>query len=73
VCSVKRPDVVSPLLAYTSRSPGEGGVHRTALNGLVVVRADETTPLRHVLYEPALVVAVQGRKDLMIGDGHGVE
>jgi len=68
VGSVKSPDLVRPLLAYTSGRPGDGGIHRTAVDGLIVVRADETTPLRHVLYEPALVVAVQGRKDLMVGD-----
>jgi AraC-like DNA-binding protein len=65
---VNRPEIIQAVRAYTDVHHGSDGIHRTSVDGLIIVRADHDTPLRHVLYEPALVVAVQGSKDLLIGD-----
>jgi AraC-like DNA-binding protein len=57
------------LLAYTrAHPPGPNGITRTPVEGVAIVRADAPTPLEHLLYEPALIVVVDGAKDLMLGD-----
>jgi AraC-like DNA-binding protein len=57
------------VLAATDQLPsGPDGLVLTEVGGLGLVRADAPTPLEHRLYEPALIVVLQGAKDLMLGD-----
>jgi AraC-like DNA-binding protein len=56
------------ILAYTDAHPGTNGVFRTELPSLTLIRGDRETSLEHVFYDPALIVVVQGSKDLMLGD-----
>jgi hypothetical protein len=57
------------LLTYTrAHPPGPNGITRTGVEGLAIVRSDAPTPLEHLLYEPALIVVVDGAKELMLGD-----
>ena len=56
-------------LAYTDTHPGTpAGIYATEVEGVVLIRGDRQTPLEHKLYDPALIVVVQGAKDIMLGD-----
>jgi AraC-like DNA-binding protein len=56
------------ILAYTDAHPAADGVHRTEIPGLCLVRGGRETSLQHAFYDPALIVVVQGSKELMLGD-----
>ena len=56
------------MLAYTTAHPPAASVSATAAPGLHVIRGLRETPLQRQFYEPALIVVVQGSKDLMLGD-----
>lgn len=45
------------------------GVHTTPIPKLRLIRACAESPLTHVMYEPALCLLAQGRKQLLVGDG----
>ena len=63
------PTLRESILAYTSaRTAGPNGVYRTEIPGLALIRGDRHTPIEHVLYDPAVIVVVQGAKELMLGD-----
>ncbi len=56
------------ILAYTAAHPGTSGVYKTEIPSLNLIRGDGETSLQHAFYDPALIVVVQGSKDLMLGD-----
>src|ERR1700676_4853735 len=56
------------ILAYTDAHPAADGVHWTEVPGLILVRGSCATSLQRAFYEPALIIVVQGSKDLMLGD-----
>ena len=55
------------ILAYTDEHPSPTGIHHTEIPNLALVRGDRPTSLQHALYDPALIVVVQGSKDLLLG------
>lgn len=62
------PALRDTILAYTDRHPGgPNGVYPTEIPAVALIRIDAATPLRHVLYDSALIVVVQGAKDVMLG------
>jgi AraC-like DNA-binding protein len=57
------------ILAYTDAHPAAAdGVYPTEIPGLGLIRGGRETPLQHAFYEPALIVVVQGSKELLLGD-----
>jgi AraC-like DNA-binding protein len=60
--------IAEMLMAYSASHPNVDTVTRTAVAGLVVIGGDRTTPLEHAFYEPALIVVIQGAKELMLAD-----
>jgi AraC-like DNA-binding protein len=63
------PPIADTLIAYTNgRDPGPRGIYDTGIHGLALIRSDVQTPLQHQLYEPAVIVVIQGAKDIMLGD-----
>jgi AraC-like DNA-binding protein len=61
--------ITDAILAYTDAHPAAAdGVHATEIPGLGLIRGSRETPLEHAFYDPALIVVVQGSKELMLGD-----
>jgi AraC-like DNA-binding protein len=61
--------ITDAILAYTDAHPAAAdGVHPTEISGLSLIRGSRKTSLEHALYDPALIVVVQGSKELMLGD-----
>ncbi len=56
------------VLAYTDAHLGTNGVYKTEIPSLNLIRGDRETSLQHAFYDPALIVVVQGSKELMLGD-----
>ena len=56
------------LAALLERFANDDGVTSTAIPGLSLFRATAPTEPLHCLYEPALAIVVQGRKQAMLGD-----
>lgn len=56
------------LLAYTDTHAGTEGLWRTDVSGLSLIRGDRETALQHAFYDSALIVVVQGAKEVMLGD-----
>jgi len=56
------------ILAYTDSHSGTNGVYPTEVPNLQLIRGDRETSLEHVFYDPALIVVVQGSKDLQLRD-----
>ena len=48
-------------------APGDG-LHITAVPKLKLLRASSASSMAEVLYEPALCLLVQGRKQLLVGE-----
>jgi AraC-like DNA-binding protein len=61
------PSVCKHVLAYTEAQAGQASIAPTAAPGLHVIRGLRLTPLERQFYEPALIVVVQGSKELMLG------
>lgn len=55
------------LLRLLERWTGSDGMHETAIPELKLYRFSRPTDPLHVLYEPALMVVVQGRKHVTLG------
>jgi len=55
------------ILDYTSAHQGHGEEFRADVPGLVLYRADGATSLEHAFYDSALIVIVQGAKEVMLG------
>jgi AraC-like DNA-binding protein len=58
------------VLVYMASGPAPDafGLYPTPVAELSLLRRDRATPLQHAFYEAALIVVVQGSKDLMLGD-----
>jgi len=63
---LSRPD--ARLAALLERFANNEGITATAIPGLSLFRATAPTEPLHCLYEPALAIVVQGRKQAMLGD-----
>jgi AraC-like DNA-binding protein len=58
----------SELASLISRNIGVDGIHATAIPRLFLVRASELTEPMPTVYDPALCIVVQGRKQVMLAD-----
>jgi hypothetical protein len=59
---------ISELLnLLTGGADGEAGVRAAALNGVKLIRADQSHPRQPMLYEPSIVIVGQGRKRAYVG------
>ena len=56
------------IMAFTTAHPGANVVYPTAVDGLVLIRGDGDLPPEKQFYDSALIIVVQGAKDLMLGD-----
>ena len=59
--------VLSELVALVSRHTPGDGVHTCAIPGLHLMRASATAQRLPAVYEPGLVLVVQGRKQALLG------
>lgn len=55
------------LIEHALRLAPHEGVHATAIASLQVLRVDRPMPLRGAIYEPGVVLVLQGRKQAMLG------
>lgn len=58
----------SELASLISRNIGADGIHATAIPRLSLGRASELTGPMPTVYDPALCIVVQGRKQVMLAD-----
>src|SRR5688572_21248369 len=58
----------SDLASLISRNIGEDGMHATAIPRLFLIRASQLTEPMHTVYDPALCIVVQGRKQVMLAN-----
>lgn len=56
------------ILAYTDANSGANGLWPTEIPGLHLIRGDRETALQHAFYDRALIVVVQGAKDVLLGN-----
>jgi AraC-like DNA-binding protein len=61
-----RTGATSELATLVERSTRADGVHETAIPRLVLMRASHPTAPLHALYEPALCIVAQGRKQAIL-------
>ncbi|MCC9606553.1 AraC family transcriptional regulator [Blastopirellula sp. JC732] len=62
------PADLTQLIALIDRFVDADGLHRTAYAPLSLIRTSQPTLPVHTLYEPALCVIAQGRKQIILGD-----
>lgn len=61
-------DLRDAILAYTDTHPGADGLWPTDVPNLHLIRGDRETALQHAFYDRALIVVVQGAKEVVLGD-----
>lgn len=60
---------VRELAELIDRHTGTDGIHATSIPRLILYRASGTEEPMHAIYEPALCVVAQGRKQAIAGEG----
>src|SRR6266446_1597882 len=60
---------VRELAQLIEQYTGTDGVHTTAIPRLILYRASQTEAPMHAVYEPAVCIVAQGRKQSIAGEG----
>jgi AraC-like DNA-binding protein len=60
--------VISEIARLIEKHSGADGIFATDIPRLNLIRSSEPTVPTHVLYEPAICIVVQGRKQTILGD-----
>lgn len=66
---LRRSACLAELVRWAEAYAPHDGIHATPIPKLRLIRAAEPSALTHVMYEPAVCLLAQGRKQLRVGDG----
>lgn len=66
---LRRSACLAELVRWAEMFAPHDGIHATPIPKLRLIRAAEPSALTHVMYEPAVCLLAQGRKQLLVGDG----
>lgn len=66
---LRRAACLAELARWAEAFAPQDGVHATPIPKLRLIRASAPSALTHVMYEPAVCLLAQGRKQLQVGDG----
>ena len=66
---LRRSACLAELARWVEVFAPHDGVHATPVPKLRLIRASQASTVTHVLYEPAVCLLAQGRKQLLVGDG----